>query len=885
MHYNSTIVNDIHVMHWNCQGITTYSAITQLELFVRDKNIDIILLNETFLKPQHKFKINGFKIYRKDRLSHGGGVLIGVRENIKHLLLPLERTLDTESLTISININGCTTLITTAYNPHYTSNFKNDLRLLTNRRNDFFVFGDFNALHTTWNCQADNSAGKVLFDQQNNSRFYVYYPPNPTRFSQNFLPAHPTTIDLLLSNSSLPFSNLETHPNSLSSDHVPITCHIYGTVHCDPKRFPLYHKADWISIRRWVGSQVSVINATAENYEQCLNTLIEITKGVNDKIPYVVRRSFETEISPISISLIRQRKVFQRKFHRCADLNLRRTYSVILRHLRKLINFHLELDRNKKWFNFISTLPPGNKKFWKITKLIKGKHTAIPKLIVNGSILITPQEKSNAISEVFAKAHSTTLNDHSSMTAKVKRVCKIIENTDTGPSTNDTQTDAKELQEICHTFKNNKSPGMDNIQNIVLKNMPTEFFNILAKVFNFYITDGVFPEIFKTAKVIPVLKKGKDPMLPSSYRPISLLSSLDKLFEKVLYSRIMDFAENNNIINSKQFGFRKEHSTVHQIKRVVNIIENNKALRLSTGAVLLDVEKAFDSIWHDGMIYKLSDLNFPIYTQKIIKSFLNKRSFSVYVENTSSEIRNIPAGLPQGSVLSPLLYSIYTSDIDIKRNHEAAFYADDSMILCKGKLSNAITKQLSECLKRAEKYFNKWKIKINHEKTQAIIFPFNKSPKRIPNADLQMHGNIIEIKNSIKYLGVIIDSKLTFRENIDMLREKAIRCGRALYPLLNRKSKLNLKNKQLLYKTCIRPIMTYACQVWYKKTAKCHIKKLQIIQNKNLKIIHNLNWRYPTTTLHSRYGHETLEVVFRSLTLSFEDRCRWSNYDILRNLI
>lgn len=885
MHYNSQSTNDIHVMHWNCQGITTYSAIAQLELFVREKNIDVILLNETFLKPTHKFKINGFKIYRKDRLSHGGGVLIGIKNNIKHVLLPVEQTIDIESLSISIDMNGRTTCLTTAYNPQYTSNFNNDIELLTNKRNDFFIFGDFNALHSTWNCHSENSAGKALFNIQNKSRFYIYYSPNPTRFSQNFLPAVPSTIDLLLSNSSLHFSNLETHPNCLSSDHVPMTCHIYGSIRCHPSKILLYHKADWISIRRWVTNQISSINITANNFKQCLNSLVDIVKGVSNKIPYVIKRSFETELSPISLHLIRQRKMFQRKFHRCADPNLRRSYSAILKQLRKLINFHIDRDRNKNWSKFISTLPSGSKKFWKISKFIKGKHTAIPQLVVNGTIFITPEEKSDKIAEVFEKAHTTTLNFHSPMTQKVNKINKQVDSSHIEVMDDSTLTNGKELVEICSRFRNNKSPGFDNIPNIVLKNMPAEFFEILSQVFNFYIKNGVFPKIFKKAKVIPVLKKGKDPKLPSSYRPISLLSCLDKLFEYVLYRQIMAFAERYNIIHSKQFGFRKEHSTVHQIKRVVNIIETNKASRLSTGAVLLDVEKAFDSIWHDGLIYKLNLLSFPIYIQKIIKSFLESRTFSVCIENISSITRNIPAGLPQGSVLSPLLYSIYTSDIDVKKNHDAAFYADDSMIICKGKLSNAIVKQLSDSLKRTVKYFKKWKIKINNEKTQAIIFPFNKSPKRVPSIDLNMDGNIIEIKKSILYLGIILDSKLSFRENIERLREKATRCGKALYPLLNRRSKLNIKNKKLLYKSCIRPIMTYACQVWYKKTARCHIKKLQIIQNKNLKIIHNLNWRFPTTTLHAQYGHDSIETVLRSQTLSFEERCRRSNYDILRNLV
>lgn len=143
---------------------------------------------------------------------------------------------------------------------------------------------------------------------------------------------------------------------------------------------------------------------------------------------------------------------------------------------------------------------------------------------------------------------------------------------------------------------------------------------------------------------------------------------------------------------------------------------------------------------------------------------------------------------------------------------------------------------------------------------------------------------MIEIKNSVKYLGMIFDKKLNFKDHIDHITVKAIKCGRALYPLLNRKSALNLKNKIMLYKMCIRPIMTYSCQAWFPKIAKSHIKKLQIIQNKNLKIIHNLNWRFPTDRLHNTYGHKTVRALMADLTTAFENQCQQSTNDLIRNL-
>lgn len=263
---------------------------------------------------------------------------------------------------------------------------------------------------------------------------------------------------------------------------------------------------------------------------------------------------------------------------------------------------------------------------------------------------------------------------------------------------------------------------------------------------------------------------------------------------------------------------------------------------------------------------------------------MDNRSFTVSVDNQFSNERLIPAGLPQGSVLSPTLYSIFTSDIPIRKNQDAAFYADDSALICCGKLSNAIIKRMLDSLKTAQKYFVKWKIKVNNDKTQAIIFPFNKSPKRVPTLTLRFEGSTIPLKDDIKYLGMILDKKLTFKKHIETVCNKAIKCGCALYPILSRRSTLNLKNKILLYKMCIRPIITYGCQVWFNRSAKTHTKKLQIIQNKNLKIIHNLSPRFSTNLLHRKFDHKMFNTTARELTLSFNERCRRSTYETIRNL-
>lgn len=446
-----------------------------------------------------------------------------------------------------------------------------------------------------------------------------------------------------------------------------------------------------------------------------------------------------------------------------------------------------------------------------------------------------------------------------------------------------TYTTPIELKAIIRRLKTSKAPGIDGIQNILLKKLPLQAIVLLTKTINGCIKIGYFPTAFKCAKVLPIPKPGKDPKLPTSYRPISLLSSLGKVLERVILARLNAFTERENVLASEQFGFRPEHSTVHQVKRVTNIINTNKARRLSTGALFLDIEKAFDSIWHRGLIYKLNSFGSPTYLTKLISSFVSNRKFFVTVSGSPSSTRDIAAGVPQGSVLSPTLYSLFISDYKKPKNCEIAYYADDTSLLVKGKLTKAIIKRLQSSINSCQKYLKKWRIQLNYGKTQAIIFPFNKSPKRIPTTKLKFGNTEIDFLDEAKYLGVILDKKLNYAKHIQCARRKAQNCTKALYPLLARNSKLTIQNKNLLYKMVVRPTLTYASPIW-SQAAKTHIKSLQVIQNKCLKLINNLSWDFRTVELHQITRYPKIEEIINTFTNKFDDKCRISEHELIRGL-
>lgn len=578
---------------------------------------------------------------------------------------------------------------------------------------------------------------------------------------------------------------------------------------------------------------------------------------------------------------IKNRRTLKRKQQRTIDPQQYGIYEQIIKFLNKFINRQINALRNQKWANLLEHLKPGDKRFWKISRSLRRKNKQnIPYLTDGINKLLTDDEKSELLASTFAKAHSLTFNYTHSVDNIVNSTAQKLKLENPTTQNADFIT-INELSSVLSNLKSSKSPGFDNVPNILLKNLPQKAVQLLTRIFNSCIHLNYFPIDFKRAKIIPIQKPNKPNNNPNSYRPISLLSNLGKVYEKLIHTRIETFVMNNNIISEKQFGFKKGHSTVQQIGRIKNKILTNKRLRKSTGLILLDVEKAFDTVWHHGLLYKLVTANIPKYLCKIIADFLVNRKFAVSLNNGISSYKNISAGLPQGSILSPILFSIFTSDFKPNKEADVAYYADDTALISASKLTSALMKKMEQSIKVCSRYFKKWKIKINHLKTQCIIFPFNKSPKRTPSRQLRFEGNDIDIQNEVKYLGVILDKKLLFHKHIHSSCDKALKSFRALWPFLNRRSFLSQKNKNLIFKCVIRPCLSYASPIWYK-SAKCHLKRMQIIQNKCLKIIYRKPWRYPTSSLHEETGYELFADFIKRLNEHYFLKVQHSPYSIIR---
>lgn len=369
-----------------------------------------------------------------------------------------------------------------------------------------------------------------------------------------------------------------------------------------------------------------------------------------------------------------------------------------------------------------------------------------------------------------------------------------------------------------------------------------------------------------------------------SYRPISLLSVLAKILERVVRARLLDHLSNEHIIPDVQFGFRHGHSTTHQVLRLVKNIKDGFQRGESTGLLLLDLTSAFDTVWHAALVHKMRLTRFPIYLIKIIASFLKDRTFRVRVNRTLSSSKGIPAGLPQGSSLSPDLFNVYTYDLPQDQGFKVGAFADDTAIWHTAKRAGTVRRFVQDGCNRFSRYFRDWRLRQNPTKAVAAFFTRRRAERAFPKRGIDIDGQEVIWGDHAKYLGVTLDRLLTFKTHTEQVIQRTGACIRMLYSMLCRSSLLHERNKILLFKTTLRPSYTYASPSWTRTLAFSHFRKLQVFQNRCLRMCLDKPYRYHTRDLHDEARVPLLADYVCRLNHAFDQRSRMSCNSLISDL-
>lgn len=411
------------------------------------------------------------------------------------------------------------------------------------------------------------------------------------------------------------------------------------------------------------------------------------------------------------------------------------------------------------------------------------------------------------------------------------------------------------------------SAGLDNIRASHLKAVADVISSTLCIIINRIFEGGIFPQILKKAKIIPVFKKG-DRLLISNYRPISILSSISKIIERLFVKRLNDFLAKYDLLKPNQFGFRAGSSTNLALLSLTDYIKKSIDSGLLVGSVFIDFTKAFDTINHNILFHKLDMYGIRGPALSFLRSYLINREGKVYNGEHSSDTKIINQGVPQGSIIGPLLFIIYINDIvDHLQSDHCVLYADDTTLSCAHKSLPPLVSLLNGVLTKAMDWCHKNHLIINPSKTKFMLF--RSEQKRVSfKPAINLGTDTIHVSDHVIFLGVHLDSHLKFRNHFNYLRRKTAYGIRALI-----KARQFFPRHALLslYFAFIHSHLIYGIVAW-GNTYNCHITYVQHIQNQAIRIITNSSFYSSASTLLAQNNVLSVRKLFQYniITLLFK---------------
>lgn len=841
----------LNILSWNVNGIKAIKP--ELDDVLSRFDVDIAAIQETRLTTSHSINLLNYHTYRHDHPTNSNrSVAILIK---KSLSFHTENTIDTQNihnvgLTVHTKHDGRLT-VRCVYKAPGDPILKEDIEALLAGNRKTVLIGDLNSKHTNWNSRLCTTNGRRLDQFVEECDGIVIAPTTPTHYPDN--PNHrPDTIDVAILKDI-------THDHEISSldegpkAHNPVLLSLTST-HDDDDQVPTTKsRLDYSLLPRKL-KQFIQIPTDIKTKEDVEIAVAQLESNILAAIQDATSTTTAPQLSPHHTTYpprvrraITERNRAKRLYQRTRDPRHRDDY-----HFKNRLTQELTKEfYGERWQDKIKSLDTRDRSLWKVAKSLRLPSKILPPLHSANGLVFTDQDKAESFADAYER--NTRLyeppdidQDHEELVDGIIRTLRRTQNLDPPHE----PVSPAEVHAIIRILKGRSAPGPDKIPTKVLKVLPKKGLVALSNIANAILRLNYFPQRWKEATVIMIPKPNKDPVFPQNYRPISLLNTLSKVVERLILARLKRFTEELQVTPHSQFGFRSQHSSELQILRLSEMITEGLNRREATGIVLFDVEQAFDRVWHNGLLHKLLLLSYPISLIKLIRSYLSNRRIRVRVNNSLSGLRFPEAGVPQGAVLSPHLFNIFTHDIPSTDSTSTALYADDTAFAAQSRNATLVSRRLQKATDNFEAFCADWKIKINETKTQSILI----RRRRIqPDTQITVNGTPIPWSDEVKYLGVYLDKAFTWKRHIQHVKSKAKIAHKKLFPLLTRTSQLTTTLKLLLINMVIRPTMSYASVAW-GHAAKTHIKSLTSLENRYIRNAIGAPWFIRNSQIHREFN-------------------------------
>ncbi|MCG8113681.1 MAG: reverse transcriptase domain-containing protein [Candidatus Thiodiazotropha taylori] len=813
-------------VQYNVQSIRNRLDILEADLF----EFDILAFSETWLDQSvdtEDLLLQSFnKPERKDRFGDNhGGVMLYVKENIFYKRRVDLEVRGVENIWIEVSNNKKQILFGLFYRPpNANANYFNDIEdsialAVDTNISDIIITGDFNLnyLNPLTRRKIDSLCTQFSLHQT------ISHPTHFTEHSSSL-------IDLILI-SNKEYLVLSDVGEPFLQQELRYHCPVFGILKFSKPKSKTFTRHIW----NYNNGNYDHLRDMATNFDwnsckdknintYAINITNTITNLASQCIPNRTIRVKPSDPPFINSHIKRHIRKRKRAYKKARKTNLRQHW-IKFKTIRNEVTTMVRESKQNMYDKLSDKLKSdslSSKDWWKTLKtfISPNTRTEIPPLELDGNIYTDDAEKANLLNNYFQK--QTILHEQEAILP------------DLPPPAYHTQLSSiiltpLEVESVLKTLKVGKACGPNGLSNHVLRELTPIVSVPFCSLFNQSLRQGIVPAFYKDANVCPVPKKG-DLSAVTNHRPISLLNAESKLFERTVFKHLYNHLHTNNLLSSFQSGFIPGDSTVNQLTYLYHTfceaLDSGKEVR----AVFCDISKAFDRVWHAGLLYKLEAAGVTENVLKWFENYLSDRRQCVVLPGTSSEWVYIRAGVPQGSILGPLLFLLFINDIVTDIASSVRLFADDTslFIIVDNPINAAAC--LNSDLDKITRWAAQWLVTFNPDKTEALLI--SRKRNQLQHPPLFMQNVQIQEVNSHKHLGIFLANDCNWHQHINFIKEKAwfrINIMRKL------KFKLDRKSLETIYISFIRPLLEYGDNIWDNCT-QSEKDDLEKIQNEAARI-------------------------------------------------
>lgn len=883
------------IIQWNCRGIISNAE--ELKTLLRDTNSKIVCLQETKLGVRDYNPGLNYLFYKSppqpgDR-SHGGTGIV-IHKSVKHTEIILNTVLQACAVQVHLDkkITLCSLYLEPTLEDHLTDHLGNRRQLECKDLEDlilqlptpFILLGDFNSKHTLWGSNICDRWGNIIEELLDKHDLVLMNDGTPTRYDQ----FHNSTsaIDLSICSPTIRLDfEWSVNRHLHGSDHWPIHLnHIQNSPSpCMPKW--KIAEANWSEFKEAskIEQDYPTFPSPIDAYNHLYNKMIDSagehipkTKGAPSRplVPWWNQKC--------KVARKITRTCFRRYLRSPCEAN-RISYARAKAKQKRIFKKAKRLSW-RKYISELTTKTPSSQ-IWNRIRKLQGKFTPspLPILKMGNNYISDPKQVADILGSHFSNISSVSNYSPEFQQQRNNTV-------NVPPHSNNTESFnipfSMEEMENAISKSSPTSPGEDEIRYEMVKNLPECSKIFLLDTLNGFWKYHSYPSSWKLQIVVPGLKPGKDPQLPTSYRPIALTSCVCKIFERMVNNRLIWLLETKKLLTNRQFGFRKNKSTLDPLLMLSREIQNSFSVQNQTVGIFFDLEKAYDTTWRGGILKQLISWGIGGNMYAFIEDFLKDRYLKVRVGSEFSLAYLQEEGIPQGSVMSVTLFAIAINSLMncIPPGVQGTLFVDDLAIYCSASTALEACRKIQVAINSVTKWADRNGFKFSPQKTKAILFSRKRKREEIPT--LFLKDEILPYEDNVKYLGVIFDKKLTFSSHISDLAIRVKSSLNILKVVSHIEWGADRSTLLRLYTTLCLSKIDYACQI-YGCAAETNLKKLDIVHNLALRICTGAYRTSPVDSIYVDSGIPPLSIRRKELSMRYVTKILASNenpnYKYVRN--